>query len=183
MKLSMKILILMGSLLLLAFALNVGMAPTALASDDVEFDMNDRFTFGGLGSTGASGDGEVEADDGSVEIEVEAEGLLPNHAYELKVTIGLPGGFADFGFVTFGPVMSDDDGEIEFEEDLDLLGLQGPGTYRLDLFVTHPHAAGPGAPGLGEDLVVLLGSEALLACQPAPMVTVGDDDDDDDDDD
>ena len=152
-----------------------------------EFDMNARFA---TEMTGASGSGDVEWEDGSVEIEVEVEGLLPNTPYELKVTIGTGGdatlaGFnTDFGFVTFGPVTSDDDGEVEFEEDLDLLGLFGPGLYRLDLFVTHIGPTVDGAPGVGAFLTTIFNRDPLLACQPAPsfIVIAADDDDDDDDD-
>ncbi len=143
---------------------------------DEEFDMNARFA---TEQTGASGSGEVEVDDGSVEIEVEVEGLLPNTPYELKVTIG-EGGNADlggfdggsFGIVTFGPVTSADDGEVEFEEDLDLLGLFGPGLYRLDFFVTHigPTVAGSGV--VGPILTGILGRDPLLACEPAPSFIV-----------
>ena len=162
-----------GLALVIALALSIAGAPTAIADDqEEEFDMNDRFTPGGLGSTGASGSGEVEVDDGSVEMEVEAEGLLPNHSYELRVVVGPQGAPFQPGFfvVVFGPMMSDDDGEIEFEEDLDL----DPGSYRLDLFVTHPHPTGPMPLPIGD-------RDPLLACAPAPMVTIGGDDDGDDD--
>ena len=161
--------------LMVSLLMVVMVAAPAAADESHEFDMNDRFAT----EKGASGSGEVEVDDGSVEIKVEAEGLRPNHAYELKVTIGPPGAFAPTDVVTFGPVTSDDDGEIEFEEDLDL----APGAYRLDLFVTHPHptVAGSGPDGIA--LTGLFGRDPLLSCAPAPMVTISADDDDDDDDD
>ena len=161
-----------GLAVVLGLLLSVMVAPTALASDEEEFDMNDRFAAGT--PTGASGSGEVEVDDGSVEIEVGAEGLLPNHAYELKVTIGPAGGFAPTSVVTFGPVTSDDDGEIEFEEDLGL----APGTYRVDLFVTHIHPTVAGSGPTGAALTALFNRDPLLSCQPAPTVTVAGDDDD-----
>ena len=151
----------------IALLLSIVVAPTALANDeDQEFDMNDRFA--SVAGKGASGDGEVEVDDGSVEIEVEAEGLLPNHAYQLIVTVGPQGAPFQAGFfdVTFVPVTSDDDGEIEFDEELDL----DPGSYRLDLFVTHVHTIlTPAIPQIGN-------FDPLLACAPAPMVTVAADD-------
>ena len=123
----------------------------AAATHDFEFDMNDRFAT----ETGASGSGQADVEGGSVEIEVKAEGLIPNHRYELNVTI-------DFAsVVTFGPVTANEDGEVEFEGDLDLLSLLGAGTYRLDFFVTHDHTTGvDGIPGL-------LNRDLLLACQPA----------------
>ena len=149
--------------------------PTALA-DDVEFGMNDRFASAGA-KTGASGSGEVEADDGSIDIEVEAENLLPNHDYELKVTIGPPGGFGPTNVLTFGPETSDDEGEIEFEiEDFDLVGLVGAGTYRIDLFVTHAHT--PVFDAVNPAITAALGGrDPLLSCIPAPVVTVSAGDD------
>ena len=160
----------------------VGMvaAPAAADDDEFEFVMHDRFAF--ETPTGASGSGEVEVDDGSVEIQVEAEGLLPNHPYELKVTIqvvtnGPPGAPSGFGFnpdnIHTFPATSDDDGEIEFEEDLVL----APGKWRLDFFVTHTDhpVAGVGSfPGL----TAALGRDPLLSCAPAAIVTISADDDD-----
>ena len=113
---------------------------------EFEFDMNDRFAT----EKGASGSGEAEVDDGTVEFEVEAEGLVPGDEYELIVAIGPPpGGFSTFD--TFGPVTADDDGEVEFEGDIEL----APGDYRLDFLVTRR----------GE-------GDLLLACQPAVFLTI-----------
>ena len=162
----------LGLAVVVSLLLSVMLAPNVLADDqEEEFDMNDRFAT----ENGASGSGETEVDDGSVELEVEAEGLLPNHPYELRVTVGPQGAPFQPGFfvVVFGPVTSDDDGEIEFDEDLDL----DPGSYRVDLFVTHDHpTVAPALPDIGN-------RDPLLACAPAPMVTIGGDDGDDDGDD
>ena len=160
--------------LMVSLLMVVMVAAPAAADESHEFDMNDRFAT----EKGASGSGEVEVDDGSVEIKVEAEGLEPNHKYELHVTIDF-----DPDSVIFGPVTSDDDGEIEFEEDLDLVALVGPGTYRLDFFVTHIHDTVAGTVGVGEFITGLLDRDPLLSCEPAAMVTISDDNGDDGDDD
>jgi len=146
---------------------------SSLAKSGIEFYMNDRFA----AEKGASGSGEVKVGDGSVEIEVEAEDLLPNHAYELRVTVGPQGAPFQSGFfvVTFGPVTSNKNGKIEFDdEELDL----APGSYRLDLFVTHDHEMTP--PGTISAIPEIGGNrDPLFACAPAPMVTIPLDDDDD----
>ena len=125
------------------------------------FAMTDRFAT----ETGASGSGTSDVAGGSIETEVNAEGLIPNHPYELKVSINFS------AVATFGGA-SDNEGEIEFEVDLDLLGIAGPGTHRLDFFVTHNH---PTVSGIGPDgvfLTGLLGRDPLLACAPAQFPTV-----------
>ena len=131
------------------------------AHHDNEFAMLDDFA---TETTGATGSGKARVGS-SVEVEVEAKGLIPGHEYELNVTIGpQPDGFTSF--VTFGPLIADEDGEVEFEEDLDLLSLLGPGTYRLDFFVTHTH------PTIPDPLFGLLDRDLLLRCAPFITVTV-----------
>ena len=128
------------------------------------FTMNDRFA----SEVGASGSGKIEVnDDGEVKIVVRAKGLgHPDHPYELKVTIN----FA--AVVTFGET-SDNKGRIKFEDDLDLLGIAGPGDpHRLDFFVTHAHATVAGSGETGVFLTGLLDRDPLLACAPAQFVTV-----------
>jgi len=189
--------IVIGLATVIALLLGITVAPTALADDDQEqeFAMLDDFAT----EDGASGSGESEVDGDFVEIEVEAEDLLPDHQYELKVTIG----FCALGtirenimsdcdapvgptptVVSCGPERSDSDGEVEFDCDLDLVELlgAGPATYRLDFFVTHFHPTDPGV-GLGVPLSVVLDRDPLLRCAPASLHTVPQDDDDDDDDD
>ena len=162
----------LGFAMVMSLLASITAVPIALA-DDQEFDMNDRFatqTFPGGG-----GSGEVEVEDGSVEFEIEAENFPPNHAFELKVTIDLT------SVVTFGPILSDEDGDLEIEDAL--TGL-APGTYRLDFFVTHTHSTVEGSGEFGPFLTGLFDRDPLLSCQPAVNVTIdGDDDDDDDDDD
>ena len=127
------------------------------AHHDNEFAMLDDFA---TETTGATGSGKARVGS-SVEVEVKAHGLIPGHDYELNVTI-------DFASVaTFGPVTANEDGEVEFEEDLDLLSLLGPGTYRLDFFVTHTHPTIPD-PLFGG----LLDRDLLLRCAPFITVTV-----------
>ena len=166
--------IVIGLVAVIALLLSVTV-PTALADDDQEqeFDMNDRFAT----EDGASGSGEIEVDGDIVEIEVEAEGLLPNHQYEMKVTIG-PAfePFAPTNVVTCGPVTSEDDGEVEIECDLDLVQLLEPGAYRVDLFVTHIHPTVEGEGEVGVLLTALFNRDPLLSCQPAPVVVVPGDD-------
>jgi len=135
------------------------------------------------------GRGVSEVDGDFVEIEVEAEGLLPYHQYEMKVTVGfcppdpINAGFCDaptmptLAVVTCGWENSDSDGEVEFDCDLDLVELLGPGTYRLDFFVTHIHPTGPGS-GLGFPISGVLDRDPLLRCFPASVHTVPGDDDD-----
>ncbi len=147
----------------------------AAASHDFEFAMLEDLA---TETTGASGSGQADVEGGSVEIEVKAEGLIPGHDYELNVTIGpQPGGFSSF--VTFGPVTADDDGEVEFEGDIDL----APGAHRLDFFVTHTQSTVAGSGPVGEFITAFIDRDPLLRCFPAVFVTIVADDDDDDDDD
>ena len=125
---------------------------------EFQFDMLDDLA---VEKTDASGSGEAEVDDGALEVEVEAEGLIPGDDYELNVTI-------DFAsVVTFGPVTADEDGEVEFEGDIPL----APGEYRLDFFVTHTAPTGTGV------VFGLLDRDLLLRCAPAVFVTIEADDD------
>ena len=125
------------------------------------FAMNDRFAT----ETGATGSGTSDVAGGSIETEVKAEGLIPGHPYELKVIIN----FANV--VTFGGA-SNNEGEIEIEVDLDLVGIAGPGNHRLDFFFTHNHPTVAGSGATGAFLTGLLARDPLLACLPAQFVTV-----------
>ena len=156
--------------------------PTALADDSQEREFRMLEDFAAV-ETGASGSGESDVDGDFVEIEVEAEGLEPNHQYEMKVTITselrgngtcckgpVSAGVVDL--VSCGWEDSDDGGEVEFECDLDLVELLGSGTYRLDFFVTHIHST-----DLFSDLSIVLDRDPLLRCAPASVHTVPQDDD------
>ena len=125
------------------------------------FAMTDRFAT----ETDASGSGTSDVAGGSIETEVKAEGLIPNHPYELKVSINF------IHVATFGGA-SNNDGEIEFEVDLDLVGIAGPGNHRLDFFFTHNHPTVAGSGATGAFLTGLLARDPLLACLPAQFVTV-----------
>ncbi len=108
--------------------------------------------------TGAKGRGKADLDHSSVQINVKAKGLLPNTDYELNVTI-------DFtSFVTF-TATSDKKGSVGFKDDLDLAGF-GPGTHRLDFFVTHDHPTGTGV------AFKLFDRDLLLRCAPFTLVTI-----------
>ncbi len=120
--------------------------------------------------TGASGSGTADwgfppVQGSSVQISVDAEGLMANHDYELNVTIGRGNTFPPSSFVTF-TATSDSDGKIKFEEDLDLVSTLGPGTYRLDFFVTHDHSTGTGV------VFGLFDRDLLLRCAPFTLVTI-----------
>ena len=166
----------MGLAALLTLLLCITVAPTALAVEgDQEhvFDMNDRFA----AEAGASGSGEAKVDGASIETEVEAEGLIPGHQYELRISIG-PGNVSPVVAplsVGCGPVTADNDGEAEFEceSDINLVQLFGAGPYRIDLFITHIHPQDPGDPiGSNPALSAALDRDPLLACEPAVFVVV-----------
>ena len=138
-----------------------------------ESDFNDRFAVETRGSRG-----EIEFKDdqeGSfIEIdEIEVEGLRPNHAYEIWVTVDFDPSLT----ATFGPFMSDEDGELEVEE-LEV-GPLAPGSYRVDVFLTHPHTTtlGPLATaGPPFDIEPFTTRDILLACEPALFITLEADD-------
>ena len=114
--------------------------------------------------TGAKGRGKADLDHSSVQINVKAKGLLPNTDYELNVTIGPGPSFPPSTFVTF-TATSDKKGSVGFKDDLDLAGF-GPGTHRLDFFVTHDHSTGTGV------VFGLFDRDLLLRCAPATFVTI-----------
>jgi len=175
--------IVIGLATVIALLLGITVAPTALADDDQEQEFAMLADFA-TEQTGASGSGESEVDGDIVEIEVEAEGLLPYHQYEMKVTISPEGDLrpppeTDPIFVTCGWENSDSDGEVEFDCDLDLVQLRGPGIYRLDFFVTHIHATEPGKDGTpGVPLSAIFERDPLLRCAPASIHMVPGDVDD-----
>ena len=178
----------MGLAAVITLLLSVTVAPTVFADDDQEQEFG-MFANFATEQTGASGSGESEVDGDIVEIEVEAEGLLPNHQYEMKVIIGPEGDLTapaflppPHGFVTCGWENSEDDGEVEFDCDLDLVELRGPGMYRLDFFVTHIHPTVAGSGFFGLALSEALDRDPLLRCGPASVHMVPADDGDSDSD-
>ncbi len=141
----------------IALLLSIVVAPAAQAGgkNNSSFDMNDRFAT----EKGASGHAISKVDDGELGLHLVAKGLQTNHDYEVLVTIGIGDAFGGVDLLVF-PVTSDKNGKLKFDiKGLDL-GL-APGDYRLDFLVVHPH--GDPDPTL---------RDLLLACQPAPRVTV-----------
>ena len=132
------------------------------AHHDNEFAMLDDFA---TETTGATGSGKARVGS-SVEVEVEAKGLIPGHEYELNVTIGpQPDGFTSF--VTF-TATSDRHGKIKFQGDIEL----DPGMHRLDLFVTHNHPTVVGSGPDGAFITAFIDRYPLLRCAPAVFLTV-----------
>ena len=124
--------------------------------------MNDRFA----SETGANGSAAVRhTQEGSIEIKkVLVQDLLPNHEYEVIVTVSPspPGDFDPILTETSAPITSNANGHLVMNKFN--VGSLAPGDYRVDIFVTHDHSTGPDPFGLDRDI--------LLACQPFPVVTV-----------
>ena len=103
---------------------------TALANKPTfdTFDMNDRFA---TETTGANGSATVRhTQEGSIEIKkVLVKNLLPNHPYQLKVTIQLadPGDFSDFDIETSAPITSNANGHLVINKFN--VGSFAPGDY------------------------------------------------------
>jgi hypothetical protein len=162
----------LGLTAVIALWLSITVAPTALAdSQEQEYDMNDRFAF----EKGASGSGKLSVHKDSIKVAVKAEGLIPKHEYEMKLTIGDPDDAPVAGdpvVVTCGPKTSSSSGKLRIRCTIDLLDFLAPGTYRVDIFLTHIHSTDPAGDPDGELLAVVLGRDPLLACQPATTVMV-----------
>jgi hypothetical protein len=129
------------------------------------FDMNDRVAT----ETGAGGFGKIRlTQEGSIVLDrLHVKNLSPNHDFEVIVTVGAPGDFTfnPVDIVTSGPITSNTDGHLKIKN-FDLGISFAPGDYRVDILVVHPHQP-DGTPG-GDPLT----RDLLLACQPAPVVTV-----------
>ncbi len=143
-------------------------APTSISPSDVPslarstnidaFDMNGRFS-----GSGANGNGTAKVTDGQINLTIHGRDLEVNHPYEVHLIVG-PEGNPDLDVdnltaVHVFPVTSDKNGKLKFDIKGFDLGLD-PGNYRLDFLVLHP---GIGAPEP---------TDFLLACQPAPLITI-----------
>ncbi len=168
----MKHISILSVLIALSLFAALALLPASVLAHE-ETDFNDRFA---VETTGAGG--EIRFDDdqeGSiVEIhKIEMEGLLANHPYEIWVTVDFDPSLT----ATFGPFMSDEDGELEVK-DLEV-SVPTPGLHRLDVFLTHDHDTGVVSP-----IVDLFGlpiepftiRDTLLACEPALFITLEADD-------
>ena len=129
------------------------------------FDMNDRFA---TEKTGANGFGKVfvTQSGGTIEVKlIQAKGLLPNHEYELQVTV-------DFeNFYTSACFASNPSGHWKITN-FELPANFDPGDYRVDLFVTHCEPTVPGDGDTGEFLTAFFDRDPLLSCEPFVIVTV-----------
>ncbi len=161
--------VLTGVAVLLLFALPVLAAPR-FETDD----MNDRLA---TELSVPSVNGHVTTQlrqTGFVKVfRVNASRLIPRHDYEVLVMVQLLS--CDFDpscidVVSSGTVTAGGGGNIQVKNIG--LGNLDPGTYRLDMFVTHNHPTVPGAAGVGQFVTTILDRDPLLACQPAPIVVV-----------
>ena len=123
------------------------------------FDMNDRF---GEPQSGAKGNGTVSVQNGQMDLTIHARGLIPGHAYEVHVAVGmLNQACSIFDPTTLArldtyEVTGDKNGKLRFKIVGVNLGLAS-GQYRMDYVVVH----GEGAHG-----------GFVLACEPASCVTI-----------
>ena len=118
------------------------------------FDMNDRFAT----EKGASGHAISKVDDGELGLHLVAKGLVADADYEVHVTVGEGDEFGGVDFFIF-PTTSDKNGKLKFDIKGFDLGLDA-GNYRLDFLVLHPGVIDPEP------------TDFLLACQPAPRITI-----------
>ena len=144
---------------------------TAFAGEHFDvFDMDDRFAIETFDPPAAGSGKVLVTQEGSIEIkEVKVKNLLPGHLYVLMVTVQPPGPFAVddvFRIETSAPMTASNLEIKKFS-----VGSLVPGTYRVDLFITHTHPPDVGV-DLAGGLALLLNRDLLLACQPAPVVTV-----------
>ncbi len=171
---SMKHISVLSVLVALSLFAALALLPASVQAHE-EADFNDRFA-GQI--TGARGEIEFKDDqEGSfIEIsEIEVEGLLADHPYEIWVTAGLaPAGFDPSLTQVFGPFFSDEDGELEVEE-LEV-GPLAPGSYRIDVFLTHTHDDGVTGPLAALVIDPFTIRDILLACDPPVFVTLEADD-------
>ncbi len=122
-------------------------------------DMNDRFAIEKFDPPANGFEKTRTTQQGSIEIlKVQVHSLGGDREYEVVVTVGVEGE-TDFDpdvIVESGPILANKGGHFTLKN-FDV-GDFDPGTYRVDILVMPP--------GDGID------REFLLACQPAPFVTV-----------
>lgn len=162
--------------MLVALSLFAGLAFFPVSVQAEEADFNDRFASGQRPEAGARGVIEFDTDQegSSIEIsEIEVEGLLPNNDYEIWVTVDFDPSLT----ARFGPFFADEFGGLKVEE-LEV-SVPGPGSYRLDVFLTHTHPTG----ATSALLLALIGAiepftvrDILLACDPPLFITLEADD-------
>ncbi len=135
-------------------------------------DLNDRFA---TETTGAEGTIKFKDIQKGIFMEIskiKVKGLLPNHDYEIWVTVSPPGPPVANVISTqqFGPFTTNDDGKLKVKK-LQVT-VSGTGTWRLDVFVTHTDTtAEMGVGELGELIAGLLDRDPLLACEPGLIIT------------
>ncbi len=191
-----RLAVLVAIAVLAGVMLGVAAAPAVEADRDIEtqFAMDENPPFVAP-ITGAIGTGVFDCDveEKEFDLEDEAEGLLPNHRYQVFVTltVGSAGPPAGVVFLNQGDVMTDDEGNLEFEiEDspLDLVALLPEGAdgvglegWRVDFEIIDPLVYDDTKPCHAGGNPCRLVCAPTTRITPADLVLDGDDDDDDDD--
>jgi len=140
----------------------------AFAKDTDHFDMVDDFS-----GSGASGDGNATVQQGHLNLNIRANDLIPDHAYEVHVIVGPP----DVMDLVLPPanlhvfsVTADKNGKVRFNiARLDLGIAPGPqAVYRLDYVIVHDLGAAHTHTADETNLFTSL----VLACLPASFFTI-----------
>ena len=136
-----RLAVLLSIAVLAGFMLSVAGAPSAEAGGNkikTKFAMVENPAF--VPFSGASGRGhfKLNIEDKEFDIGVKAKGLLPNHSYQVFVTLtlGSGGGFNGTVFLNQGDVMTDKKGRLNFKTEnspLDLAALMPAGADGLGL--------------------------------------------------
>lgn len=171
--------VLLSLALLTILVLSISGAPPIEAHGDIESEFamvdNPTFTPGDGAGAGGSGSGEFELDgedlnDLEFELEVEADGLMPNTLYEIRVTVRLgftAGKALPIASVVAGSAMTNDEGEFEAEGEGVIPNVfTAPGEWRIDQQVV--------LPGSGTENNCV---ECALVCAPTTKVVLNDDGD------
>lgn len=142
------------------------------ASPSTKVDWNDRFAGETTGATGfIIFKGTQQGTTVGIQV-LKAKSLLPNHEYEIWVTVSPWPGPPATDVITaqaFGPFGSNAHGNLQVS------GIEasvpGTGTWRLDVFITHTHPTVPGVGAFGPAITAVLNRDPLLSCQPALIIT------------